>query len=191
MCAGVCSVQMILHGCGKALAAAEGVGGIVVANPAVGLSPAASAVPAGYQPARADMASLPLGPAPGSARAARDFTAAVLGIWGLADALPDARLVVSELVTNALRYGLSDAGLPAPCAPRSPNPFIRLRLVRSSAVLRCEVTDPSDIMPTCLAPDEDTEIGRGLCLVAAISDQWGAIPLPNGGKCVWADLRVP
>jgi hypothetical protein len=173
------------------LAAAKGLGGIVVANPAVELSPAASAVPAGHRPAQADVASLPLGPAPGSARAARDFTAAVLGTWGLADALPDARLVVSELVTNALRYGLSAAGLPAPRAPRSPNPFLRLRLVRSPAGLRCEVTDPSDIMPTCLAPDEDTEIGRGLCLVAALSHQWGATSLPNGGKCVWADLRVP
>lgn len=160
-----------------------------MANPAVELSPAARAVPAGYQSARADMASLPLGPAPGSARTARDFTAAVLGTWGLADALPDARLVVSELVTNALRYGLS-AGLPAPGVPRSTIPFILLRLVRSPPGLRCEVTDPSDVMPTCLAPDENTEIGRGLCLVAALSHQWGAASLPNGGKCVWADLRV-
>jgi anti-sigma regulatory factor (Ser/Thr protein kinase) len=174
--------------CGKALAAANGLGGIVVANPAVELSPAASAVPVGYQPARADMASLPLGPAPSSARTARDFTAAVLGTWGLADALPDAHLVVSELVTNALRYGLSE--LPAPGLPRSAIPFIRLRLVRSPAGLRCEVTDPSDVMPTCLAPDENTEIGRGLCLVAALCHQWGATSLPNGGKCVWADLRV-
>jgi anti-sigma regulatory factor (Ser/Thr protein kinase) len=110
----------------------------------------------------------------------------VLCTWGLADALPDARLVVSELVTNALRYGLSAAG---PSAD-STNPFIRLRLVRSSSGLRCEVTDPSDIMPTCLAPDEHTEIGRGLCLVAALSHQWGATSLPNGGKCVWADLRI-
>ena len=162
-----------------------------MANPAVELSPAASAVPAGYQPARADMATLPLGSAPDSARAARDFTAAVLCTWGLADALPDARLVVSELVTNALRYGLIAAGLPAPGARHSPNPLVRLRLLRSPSGLRCEVTDPSDIMPTCLAPDENTEIGRGLCLVAALSHQWGATSLPNGGKCVWADLRVP
>ena len=173
------------------MAAAGSQGGNIVANPAVRLSPAASAAPAGYQPARASVASVQLCPAPGSAKAARDFTAAVLCTWGLADALPDARLVVSELVTNALRHGLAAARLPAPCAPRPPGPPIGLRLLRHPAGLRCEVTDPSDIMPTCLAPDDNAEIGRGLCLIAALSHQWGAAPLPAGGKCVWADLRLP
>ena len=190
MCAGISFVQMALHGLRKGIGAARGRGGNVVANPAVELAAAATALPAGNQATQADMASLPLGPAPGSARAARDFTTAVLGTWGLAGALPDARLVVSELVTNALRYGLGAATLPAPCVPCSPGPFIRLRLVRSPGGLRCEVTDPSDIMPSRLAPDENTEIGRGLCLVAALSAQWGATPLPRGGKCVWAELRV-
>jgi hypothetical protein len=175
MCAGISFVQMALHGMRKGIGRSQGPGRNVVANPAVELSAAASALPGGIQAAQADMASLPLGPAPGSARAARDFTSAVLGTWGLAGALPDARLVVSELVTNALRYGLGAATLPAPCVPGG---------------LRCEVTDPSDIMPSRLAPDENTEIGRGLCLVAALSARWGATPLPRGGKCVWAELRV-
>jgi anti-sigma regulatory factor (Ser/Thr protein kinase) len=162
-----------------------------VADPAVGLSPAASAAPAGHRPARASMASLQLCPAPGSAKAARDFTAAVLRTWGLADVSADARVVVSELVTNALRHGTAAARLAAPGAPRLPSPPIGLRLVHQRAGLRCEVTDPSDIMPICLAPDDNAEIGRGLCLIAALSHQWGATPLPAGGKCVWADLRVP
>jgi anti-sigma regulatory factor (Ser/Thr protein kinase) len=162
-----------------------------VANPAVRLSPAASADPAEYHPARGSVASLPLRPAPCSAKAARDFTAAVLCTWGLADVLPDARLVVSELVTNALRHGLAAARLPPPCAPHPPSPPIQVRLLRLPAGLRCEVTDPGDTMPTCLAPDDNAEIGRGLCLIAALSYQWGATPLPAGGKCVWADLRLP
>ncbi len=160
-----------------------------MANPTARLWAGSSVVPARHQPSGASVASLPLCPAPGSARAARDFTAAVLRTWGLGGVLPDARLVVSELVTNALRHGLADIVLPAPATRRAPP--IRLRLLRHAAELRCEVTDPSDIMPACLVPDDDAEIGRGLCLIAALSHQWGAIPLPAGGKCVWADLRLP
>lgn len=162
-----------------------------MADSAVRPSPAASTAPVGYQPARASMASLPLCPVPDSAKAARDFTAAVLCTWGLGDALPDARLVVSELVTNALRHGLAAAKLPAPCASRSPRSPIQLRLLRHPVGLRCEVTDPSDIMPTRLAADDNAEVGRGLRLIAALSHQWGATPLPTGGKCVWADLCLP
>lgn len=169
--------------------AARSQGGSIVANPAAGLWSAPGSASARYQPPEAIIASLPLCPAPSSARAARDFTAAVLCAWGLADVLPDARLVVSELVTNALRYGTAAARLPAPSSPRPPP--IRLRLLHQPPALRCEVTDPSSIMPTHLAPDDDAEIGRGLCLIAAISHQWGATPLPAGGKCVWADLRLP
>jgi anti-sigma regulatory factor (Ser/Thr protein kinase) len=161
-----------------------------VANPAVGLSLAASAAPAGHRPGPGSMASLQLCPEPGSAKAARDFTATVLCTWGLASVLADARVVVSELVTNALRHG-SAAGPPAPRTRRLPSRAIGLRLVRHPAGLRCEVTDPSDSMPTYLAPDDNAEIGRGLCLIAALSHQWGATPFPGGGKCVWADLRVP
>jgi hypothetical protein len=162
-----------------------------VADPAGALSPATGAAPAEQRPAGYSTACLQLCPAPGSAKAARDFTVAVLCTWGLADVSADARVVVSELVTNALRHGTATASLPAPRAPRPPGPPIGLRLVHHPAGLRCEVTDPNDIMPSCLAPDDNAEIGRGLCLVAALSYQWGATPLPAGGKCVWADLRVP
>ncbi len=153
-----------------------------MANPAV--------CPTAVAPNGASIASLQLGPAPGSARTAREFTAAVLYTWRLGGVLPDARLVVSELVTNAVRHGLAPARLGAPDACRDRLPPIGLRLLRHPTGLLCEVTDPSDIMPTRLAPDDDAEIGRGLCLIAALSHQWGAIPLPAGGKCVWADLRV-
>ena len=159
-----------------------------MAAPPVRLSPSGGTALAGRRPGPTWAASLKLRPAPGSARFARDFTAAVLCAWDLAAALPDARVVVSELVTNALRHGLDAAGAPVPCAPR---PLIGLRLLRHPGGLRCEVTDPSDIMPARLVPAGDADFGRGLCLVAALSRQWGATPLPAGGKCVWADLCLP
>lgn len=144
-----------------------------------------------HRPGPAGTASLRLDPVPGSARAARDFTAAVLRSWNLSAALPDARLVVSELVTNALRHGLAAAGALAPCAPSPAEPPIGLRLLRRPGWLRCEVTDPSDIMPIRLVPANDADFGRGLCLIAALSHQWGATLLSAGGKCVWADLCLP
>jgi anti-sigma regulatory factor (Ser/Thr protein kinase) len=159
-----------------------------VADPAVRLS-LADGTAHRHGPAAA--ASLKLDPAPGSARAARDFTAAVLRSWDLVAALPDARLVVSELVTNALRHGLAAAGNLARCAPPLAEPPIGLRLLRRPGWLRCEVTDPSDIMPIRLAPADDADFGRGLCLIAALSHQWGATLLSAGGKCVWADLCLP
>ena len=92
--------------------------------------------------------------------------------------------------TPSGRYGII-AELPAPSSRAQPPPPIRLRLLRHPAALRCEVTDLSNVMPTCLATNDNAEIGRGLSLVAALSHQWGATPLPAGGKCVWADLRLP
>lgn len=163
----------------------------IVAEPPVRFSPDGATALAVHRPRLACTAFLKLHPAPDCARAARDFTAAVLCAWDLAAALPDARLVVSELVTNALRHGLPAAGAAAPRAARPQSPLIALRLLRHPDGLRCEVTDPSDSMPTRLVPDDHATFGRGLCLVAGLSRQWGATPLPAGGKCVWADLCLP
>jgi anti-sigma regulatory factor (Ser/Thr protein kinase) len=175
----------------KTMAAAKRQRGKIVAETAVRLSPASGIALAGHGPGLACAASLKLGAAPGSARAAREFTAAVLRIWDLAVALPDAQLVVSELVTNAIRHGLATAGAPSACGPTPAEPPIGLRLLRHSDGLRFEVSDPSDIMPARLVRDDDADFGRGLCLIGAISHQWGVNPLPAGGKCVWADLCLP
>jgi hypothetical protein len=180
------------------MAAARRQGGKIVAEPAVRISLADATARAAHGPRPACTASLKLCPAPGSARAARDFTATVLRVWDLTAALSDARLVVSELVTNALQHGLAAAGARAPVAspPAEPpigpaEPPIGLRLLRRPGWLRCEVTDPSDIMPIHLVPSDDAEFGRGLFLIAALSHEWGATLLSAGGKCVWADLGLP
>ncbi len=162
-----------------------------MADPPVRISPAGGTALAEHWPGPACAASLQLGAEPGSARAARDFAAAALCAWDLAAAVPDARLVVSELVTNALRHGLATAAARSPYAPRPAGPRIGLRLIRGPGGLRCEVTDPSDVMPSRLVPADDADFGRGLGLVTALTRRWGATSLPAGGKCVWADLCLP
>ena len=161
-----------------------------VAYPAAGVRLPLSAAPAEYTMDATSLAALPLCPLPGSVKVARDFTISVLRTWGLHELLPDVSLVVSELVTNAVRHGLRElAGEPMRLPwPDVPAP-IRLSMLLQGSRLRCEVIDPSDVMPVRLEPDENAEIGRGLHLVAALSWEWGATLLAGGGKCVWAIMR--
>jgi anti-sigma regulatory factor (Ser/Thr protein kinase) len=163
-----------------------------VAYPAAGIRLPVSMSAADCAMDSASLAALPLCPLPGSAKVARDFVTSVLRTWGLPELLPDVSLVVSELVTNAVRHGLRGVAaepVPPP-SPDVPAP-IRLCILRQGQRLRCEVIDPSDVMPVRLDADEDAEIGRGLHLVAALSWEWGATLLADGGKCVWAIMHGP
>lgn len=105
------------------------------------------------------------------------------------DTAAGAALVLSELVTNAITHGtaeewstssvtLSVALLPPP-GPGTPQ---RLRL---------SVHDPARSRPHIRRADADEEHGRGLLLVAAITDRWGCESLPGDGKRVWAELDLP
>lgn len=124
-----------------------------------------------------------LTPEPGSPKVARDFTRTTLAGWRLDSLYEDSSIVVSELVTNALRYGLR-CGEPA-------WPF-RLVLVRHQYHLVCMVTDPSDAAPIPLEPDYAAETGRGLHIIEAVSRAWGWTPLYYGrGKAVWAAFSLP
>ncbi len=115
---------------------------------------------------------------------ARRFTRRTCDQWGLDDRFDDVCLVVSELVTNALRHGL-----PA-CAPRSAGQEapVRLHLLRWTGRLVCAVRDPSRGSPVPRAAgDFSAESGRGLLLVESFSDGWGWQPMRSGrGKMVWA-----
>lgn len=147
--------------------------------------------PPGYWPAPASSsprtARLVLRTEAGSPRAARRFTSRTLDEWGLGEPAEDVTMVVSELVTNAVRYGLD--GLP-PAAQLCP---VQLALFCHPRRLVVVVTDPSDHIPRIAAPDADrhAENGRGLRVVEALSSAWGWAPLTSGGKAVWAafDLR--
>ncbi|MDT0307438.1 ATP-binding protein [Streptomyces sp. DSM 44917] len=137
-------------------------------------------------------ATLGLPPRPESVRRARDFTRATLLGWRLPEQFDSVALVVSELVTNALRHGLARRfPLPAP-----PVPAVELELMRCSGRLVCAVQDPSVTAPRTPAgpldePDDTAESGRGLHLVDSFSDGWGWRPLTGDrGKVVWAVFRT-
>ncbi|MFI8008388.1 SpoIIE family protein phosphatase [Streptomyces sp. NPDC086010] len=93
--------------------------------------------------------------------------------WGFTDLVFATEIIVSELVTNAVRY----AGGP-----------IVLRLIRDT-VLICEVSDPSNTQPRLRRARETDEGGRGLFLVAQLSTRWGSRYGENG-KTIWAEQEI-
>ncbi|WP_435846888.1 SpoIIE family protein phosphatase [Streptomyces griseofuscus] len=105
---------------------------------------------------------------------ARKATLRQLTAWGLDDLAIATELVVSELVTNAIRY----AGGP-----------IGLRLIHDH-VLICEVTDPSNTQPRLRRARWTDEGGRGLFLVAQLTARWGS-RYDQSGKTIWAEQHLP
>ncbi|MFJ8588616.1 ATP-binding protein [Streptomyces sp. NPDC093595] len=125
-------------------------------------------------------------------RGARQFTSATLAQWDLSERFDDVALVVSELVTNALRHALPTD----PPARETPHDSpVRLHLMRWASRLVCAVRDPSPDSPATRECEEDfaAESGRGLFLVETFSDSWGWHPLAGTlrGKVVWALFRLP
>lgn len=120
------------------------------------------------------VASWELPAEPAAAAQAREVTAATLTEWGLEELAFTAELVVSELVTNAYRYG----GTP-----------ITLRLIRDRSLI-CEVSDPSSTAPHLRRAHSTDEGGRGLLLVAQLTERWGARHTRDG-KTVWTELLLP
>ncbi|MFI5972283.1 SpoIIE family protein phosphatase [Streptomyces sp. NPDC051452] len=97
-----------------------------------------------------------------------------LDSWGLSEVAFTAELVVSELVTNAIRYGSRP---------------IRLRLIHDAATLICEVSDTSHTAPHLRRAKIFDEGGRGLLLVAQLTQRWGSRHTPEG-KTIWAELPL-
>ncbi len=97
-----------------------------------------------------------------------------LAAWELIGASFTAELVVSELVTNAIRYGA---------------PPIRLRLIHDAATLICEVSDTSHTAPHLRRAKTWDEGGRGLLLVAQLTQRWGTRHTTEG-KTIWAELAL-
>jgi anti-sigma regulatory factor (Ser/Thr protein kinase) len=124
------------------------------------------------------------GTEPGSISAARRFTALMMQRWGAAERSADVSVVVSELLSNAVRHGLS------PARPRcgAARPDIRLGLLHSGPGILCAVTDPSGQLPVPRSAGCLDEGGRGLHVIASLSDCWGScLDVPGAaGKVVWA-----
>ncbi|MDX3850157.1 SpoIIE family protein phosphatase [Streptomyces sp. AK02-01A] len=114
-----------------------------------------------------------LPPDPAVVARAREQVSSQLIAWGLEDIGFTTELVVSELVTNAIRY--ADAP-------------IQLRLIRDR-VLISEVSDATSTSPHLRRARAFDEGGRGLFLVAQLSQRWGSRQTPNG-KTIWAEQPV-
>ncbi|MFJ9718846.1 ATP-binding protein [Streptomyces sp. NPDC101213] len=123
-------------------------------------------------------------------REARRFTRRTLVQWKTDERSDDICLVVSELVTNALRHGMSPDDAPRPAGQHPP---VRLHLLRWTGRLVCAVRDPSRDSPLPREVDDfAAESGRGLFLVDSFTEGWGWQPLSPtlGGKVVWALFRL-
>ncbi|MGW0948020.1 SpoIIE family protein phosphatase [Streptomyces sp. NPDC002623] len=96
-----------------------------------------------------------------------------LTMWGLEDAAFITELVVSELVTNAIRHATGP---------------IHLRLIKDQT-LTCEVSDGSTISPHLRRARLHDEGGRGLLLVAQLTERWGTRYTP-AGKTIWAEQLI-
>ena len=103
------------------------------------------------------------------ARAARQ-----LADWGLEDITYTTELLVSELVTNAIRHAHEP---------------VQLRIILDG-VLSCEVFDGSSSAPQLRRADRYDEDGRGLMLVAQLAERWGTRHTGTG-KIIWAQQPLP
>jgi anti-sigma regulatory factor (Ser/Thr protein kinase) len=115
-----------------------------------------------------------------SVRAGRDFAIATVRRWGGAERCDDIAVVVSELLTNALRHALPDTGQAARLGS------IRLALLQPGRSVICAVADPSPEIPTPGQSGILCEGGRGLHVIGGLADTWGCTPPSHAGKVVWA-----
>jgi hypothetical protein len=109
-----------------------------------------------------------------SVREARSVIAEPMKRWELEDLIPTTELLVSELVTNAVKYSRGD---------------VTLRLVNEKALV-CEVLDNSGALPRLRQANSDDENGRGLQVVRQLSQRWGA-RRTTAGKVVWCEQPLP
>ncbi|MEU3195498.1 SpoIIE family protein phosphatase [Streptomyces sp. NPDC006996] len=111
---------------------------------------------------------------PRSVGRAREYARTQLLAWGMEPLVDTTELLVSELVTNALRYGEGE---------------IRLRLLLDRTLV-CEVWDSGLVQPRRRRARDTDEGGRGLQLVGLLSAAWGSRRTPRG-KTVWFELPLP
>ncbi|WP_328744141.1 SpoIIE family protein phosphatase [Streptomyces sp. NBC_00285] len=119
------------------------------------------------------VAAWDVAPDPAAVAGARKNALGQLEAWGLTDAAFVTELIVSELVTNAIRYG---------------EPPVQLRLIHDRNLI-CEVSDASNTAPHMRRARTYDEGGRGLLLVAQLTQRWGTRPTDTG-KTIWAEQSI-
>ncbi|WP_199896756.1 ATP-binding SpoIIE family protein phosphatase [Streptomyces niger] len=124
---------------------------------------------------RADVAEWRLPIAASEASRARRLVRDQLADWGLESAADTAELLVSEVVTNAVRHAHTQ--------------HVVLRLVRTDALL-CEVSDDDHSLPQLLSVTDEDEYGRGLRVVSRLAREWGTSRTATG-KTVWFEQSLP
>ena len=102
------------------------------------------------------------------------FVRDALDAWNQAELAPTACLLVSELLTNAMRHTSEPIGL---------------RLHYTEHEIIAEISDDHPQLPRRTLPAPADEDGRGLTLVEALADRWGSLPA-NGSKIVWFALAT-
>lgn len=133
-------------------------------------STAVAPIPTGFA-----ACALTAGPeAPGHARS---FARSTLDDWGMDGLADDTAIVVTELTSNAVRYGVDDSA-------RSRS--IWLGLLRNHGTVLCTVSDHTTEVPVLRSADALAESGRGLQVVDRVSASWGWTPPGQDGKAVWA-----
>lgn len=111
---------------------------------------------------------------PTSASAARRFVGDVLRQWQLDALIHEATLMASELVTNSVLHTSGE---------------LELALSADEERLHIEVVDQSERLPTLQTPDVEAPGGRGLMIIEALADRWGAHPR-GAGKAVWFEILL-
>lgn len=115
---------------------------------------------------------------PGNAARARWFVRLVLELsGGSADVLEDVEVIASELFTNVVMHVDQEAT----------EPGALIVLARLGTTLRLEVHDSGEPIAALTEPDSSSEHGRGLLIVGALAERWGADEA-EAGKCVWAEI---
>ncbi|MEU6549171.1 SpoIIE family protein phosphatase [Streptomyces sp. NPDC046915] len=111
---------------------------------------------------------------PSAVHVARNNAARQLAQWGLDEVAFTTELIVSELVTNAIKHAYGP---------------IRLRLIHERALI-CEVSDASHTSPHLRGARITDEGGRGLFLVAQVAQRWGTRHTSDG-KTIWTEQQLP
>ncbi|MER6140825.1 ATP-binding protein [Streptomyces sparsogenes] len=140
-----------------------------------------SAGGAGFRPGGPGVAEWVIPAEPGAVRVVRSQVRQALDDWGLAPLCDVTVLLVSELVTNALRHASGPIGV---------RMYARRERAAAEPVLLVEVSDPLADPPRERVTAPEDEGGRGLQLVARSALRWGA-RRDGAGKTVWFELALP